>query len=80
MSGLVNPESLHIALTRLHTKEGVAQAFCDDLQEAVAYVNKTPSASGGDMLPIYGFAGSSKMASKGLIKHILRYYIHALLD
>ncbi|XP_038599625.1 sphingosine-1-phosphate lyase 1 [Tachyglossus aculeatus] len=50
------PSSIHICLTQLHTKPGVATQFLKDVRESVTQIMKNPKAKTTGMGAIYGMA------------------------
>ncbi|MDX1413854.1 MAG: aminotransferase class V-fold PLP-dependent enzyme, partial [Candidatus Promineifilaceae bacterium] len=57
LNGLHKPASVHLAVTRRHTRPGVADRFIADLREAVSAVAANPQKLGG-MAPVYGLAAT----------------------
>ncbi|XP_048419427.1 sphingosine-1-phosphate lyase 1 [Stegostoma tigrinum] len=52
------PSSIHICVTLLHTKDGVADQFVEDLRESVAEIMKNPDEKTTGRGAIYGMAQS----------------------
>ncbi|KAI4898036.1 hypothetical protein NFI96_019258, partial [Prochilodus magdalenae] len=52
------PSSIHICVTMLHTKPGVAECFISDVKEEVAIIMKDPKEKTTGMGAIYGMAQS----------------------
>nr|CAG4648625.1 EOG090X051L [Polyphemus pediculus] len=52
------PSSIHLCVTYLHTREGVAQRFVDDVREIVAEIMLDPKANVGGSAAVYGMAQS----------------------
>lgn len=50
------PASIHLCVTMLHTKPGIAQTFVKDVRESVAEIMKNPGAKTTGMGAIYGMA------------------------
>ena len=72
LNGLHKPSCIHICITLLHTKAGVAERFLSELKEAVDYVKVNPSESGG-MAPVYGMAAS--LPFRGIVRDLLKKYM-----
>lgn len=58
LNALQFPCSVHICVTRLHTKPGVVEEFLKDLQEFVQVIMKNPGEKDSGMAAIYGMAQS----------------------
>nr|CAG4647007.1 EOG090X051L [Megafenestra aurita] len=58
LSPLQFPSSIHLCVTYLHTREGVAERFLGDMREVVAEIMKNPQAEAGGAAVIYGMAQS----------------------
>ncbi|MBU0465090.1 MAG: aminotransferase class V-fold PLP-dependent enzyme [Proteobacteria bacterium] len=72
LNGLHKPSCVHIAITLLHTSEGVCQRFIDDLKQAVEKVKTTPDTKKG-MAPVYGMAAT--LPARGVVSDILKKYL-----
>ncbi len=72
LNGLHNPSCVHIAITLLHTREGVSQRFIDDLKQAVEKVKTTPDTKKG-MAPVYGLAAT--LPARAVVSDILKKYL-----
>ena len=72
LNGLHKPSCVHIAITLLHTREGVCQRFIDDLKQAVEQVKTTPDTKKG-MAPVYGMAAT--LPARGVVSDILKRYL-----
>ena len=72
LNGLHKPSCVHIAITLLHTREGVCQRFIDDLKQAVEKVKTTPDTKKG-MAPVYGMAAT--LPARGIVSDILKKYL-----
>ena len=69
------PSCVHICVTLMQTKEGVADRFIEDLRQAVAEVKENRQESTG-MAPIYGMAAS--VPFRGTVSTLLKKYVDAL--
>jgi glutamate/tyrosine decarboxylase-like PLP-dependent enzyme len=72
LNALHLPPAVHICVTLRHTQSGVKERLLADLKEAVAYVQKNPSASEG-IGPVYGLAAMPPM--RAMVKDILNWYM-----
>jgi sphinganine-1-phosphate aldolase len=72
LNGLQNPASVHLCVTQRHTRPGVAEAFVEDLQEAVGYVRRNPQEE-GTMGVVYGLGASVPVKSP--VADYLKTYI-----
>jgi len=72
LNGLHKPSCVHIAITLLHTRQGVCQRFVDDLKQAVERVKTTPATKKG-MAPVYGMAAT--LPARGVVSDILKKYL-----
>jgi len=72
LNGLHKPSCVHIAVTLLHTREGVCQRFLDDLKQAVERVKTTRDTKKG-MAPVYGMAAT--LPARGIVSDILKKYL-----
>lgn len=77
LNALQRPPGMHLAVTIRHAQPGVAEAFLNDLREAVDYVKAHPEEK-GEMAPIYGMANS--LPFRGVVDEVLRRYLDALYD
>ena len=75
LNGLHKPSCVHICVTLMQTKEGVADRFIEDLRQAVAEVKENRQESTG-MAPIYGMAAS--VPFRGTVSTLLKKYMDAL--
>jgi sphinganine-1-phosphate aldolase len=59
------PSSIHICVTYLHTLEGVAQRFIDDIKEIVADIRTKPMEKlGGSVCPFFIFNERNEFSKK----------------
>jgi len=72
LNGLHKPSCVHIAITLLHTREGVSQRFVEDLKQAVEIVKTTVDTKSG-MAPVYGMAAT--IPARGIVSDILKKYL-----
>lgn len=77
LNGLHRPDSIHICLTRRHTKPGVADRFLEDLSHSVQLVEKEPRKKPG-LAPVYGLASS--LPARGLVGDLLKRYLDRLYN
>ncbi|XP_054838336.1 sphingosine-1-phosphate lyase 1 [Eublepharis macularius] len=78
LSILQYPSSIHISLTLLHTKPGVAERFVKDIQEAVSEIMKDPKAKTTGVGAIYGMAQA--IPDRNLVAEISHVYLDALYN
>uniref|UniRef100_A0ACB8F8V3 Uncharacterized protein n=1 Tax=Sphaerodactylus townsendi TaxID=933632 RepID=A0ACB8F8V3_9SAUR len=72
------PSSIHISLTLLHTKPGVAQQFVNDIQESVSEIMKDPKAKTTGVGAIYGMAQT--IPDRSMITDISHVFLDALYN
>nr|XP_020638775.1 sphingosine-1-phosphate lyase 1 [Pogona vitticeps] len=70
------PPSIHICLTLLHTKPGVAQLLLKDIRECVDEIMKDPKAKTTGMGAIYGMAQA--IPDRNMISEIAGAYLDCL--
>ncbi|XP_069836733.1 sphingosine-1-phosphate lyase 1 isoform X2 [Dendropsophus ebraccatus] len=70
------PSSIHICLTMLHTKPGVAQLFVKDVQESVSVIMKDPGAKTTGVGAIYGMAQT--IPDRSLVTEISKAFLDCL--
>ncbi|KAM4636004.1 sphingosine-1-phosphate lyase 1 [Discoglossus pictus] len=70
------PSSIHICLTLLHTKPGVAKEFVKDVQESVAIIMEDPSAKTTGVGAIYGMAQT--IPDRSMVAEISRAFLDCL--
>ncbi|KAK0049039.1 sphingosine-1-phosphate lyase 1, partial [Biomphalaria pfeifferi] len=76
LNSLQFPPSLHICLTLLHTKPGVADEFVKDVEESVAEIMKDPKAECGGQGAIYGMAQS--IPDRSIVCEMARFVIEEI--
>jgi sphinganine-1-phosphate aldolase len=69
LNGLHRPPAIHLSITLLHTKQGVAERFLGDLRQAVEHVKTHPDEKGG-LAPVYGLAGT--LPFRGVVADMLK--------
>ncbi|KAM4030547.1 sphingosine-1-phosphate lyase 1 [Anomaloglossus baeobatrachus] len=70
------PPSIHICLTLLHTKPGVAQLFVKDVQESLSVIMEDPGAKTTGAGAIYGMAQT--IPDRSLITEISKAFLDCL--
>ncbi|KAM4703785.1 sphingosine-1-phosphate lyase 1 [Rhinophrynus dorsalis] len=70
------PSSIHLCLTMLHTKPGVAQQFVKVVKESVAVIMKDPGAKTTGMGAIYGMAQA--IPDRSLVTEISQAFLDCL--
>ncbi len=76
LNGLHHPPAFHLAVTRRHAEDGVAERFLADLAASVGEVRHSPPSDEG-MAPLYGLAA---MAPGELVQGLLEAYIDVLYE
>ena len=77
LNGLQRPACLHLCVTLLHTREGVAARFIDDLEYSVAEAGSAPAKPTG-LAPVYGLAASFPV--RGAVAELLKRYVDRLYE
>lgn len=67
------PASIHLCVTMVHTKEGVAERFVKDVRECVAQVMKDPKAKATGEAAMYGMAAS--VPDRSIVNELAHGYI-----
>ncbi|XP_073541959.1 sphingosine-1-phosphate lyase 1 [Phyllobates terribilis] len=70
------PPSIHICLTLLHTKPGVAQLFVKDVQESLLVIMKDPGAKTTGAGAVYGMAQT--IPDRSLVTEISKAFLDCL--
>ncbi|XP_043911717.1 sphingosine-1-phosphate lyase 1 [Protopterus annectens] len=70
------PSSIHICLTLLHTKPGVAEQFVKDVEASVAEIMKNPKAKTTGLGAIYGMAQT--IPDRSMVSEISRGFLDYL--
>ncbi|XP_077206615.1 sphingosine-1-phosphate lyase 1 [Paroedura picta] len=76
LTTLQYPSGLHISLTLLHTKPGVAEQLLKDIRESVSEIMKDPKAKTTGVGAIYGLAQA--IPDRSIITDISHVYLDAL--
>ncbi|XP_013384760.2 sphingosine-1-phosphate lyase 1 isoform X2 [Lingula anatina] len=74
LNALQFPSSVHLCVTLLHTKPGVADHFLQEVRQCTAAILKDPNAKCGGMGAIYGMAQS--IPDRSLVSEM----VHCFLD
>nr|CAG4644750.1 EOG090X051L [Leptodora kindtii] len=72
------PFSIHICVTYLHTHEGVAERFLNDIQEAVTEILENPSEDAGGSAAIYGM--SQSIPDRSMVSDICSIFLDTLYN
>lgn len=75
LNALQNPTGLHIAVTKLHTKPGVAQRFAKDIKECVRDIMTRDDRKLGRLAAIY--CSTQSVPDKSLIADAAYLYLDA---
>lgn len=75
LNAIQNPTGVHIAVTKLHTQEGVAEKFVSDLKECVKMVMESPDKSGGKTAALY--CSSQSVPDQSLIVDCAYLFLEA---
>jgi len=75
LNALQFPSSIHLCVTLVHTKSGVAERFVHDIREAVAVIMEDPKADAGGQAAIYGMAQS--IPDRSLVEEIAGSFFDA---
>lgn len=76
LNALQFPACLHLCVTMLHTKEGVADRFIRDVKELTAEILANPEDHKGGSAAIYGMAQS--LPDRNLVNEITWIYLDSL--
>ncbi|KAM8924582.1 sphingosine-1-phosphate lyase 1 [Pelodytes ibericus] len=76
LNALQFPSSIHICLTMLHTKPGVAKQFVTDIQESVAVIMGDPGAKTTGLGAIYGMAQT--IPDRSLVTEVSQGFLDCL--
>nr|CAG4634753.1 EOG090X051L [Alona affinis] len=76
LSPLQFPPGIHLTITYLHTREGVAKQFLDDIREAVAEIKKNPGAYTEGSTVVYGTTAS--IPDRSLVSEITGIFLDSL--
>ncbi|XP_019394190.1 PREDICTED: sphingosine-1-phosphate lyase 1 [Crocodylus porosus] len=72
------PRSIHLCITLLHTKDGVAELFLEDVKECIFEIMKDPGAKTTGMGAIYGMAQS--IPDRSLVAEMSHAYLDSLYN
>ena len=67
------PPSLHLCVTMVHTKEGVAERFVSDVKECVEGIMKMPKTKATGQASIYGMSAS--IPDRSIVNDLAKLYI-----
>lgn len=67
------PASVHLCVTMVHTKEGVAKRFIKDVKECVAEMMQDPKAKAAGQAAFYGMAAS--IPDRSIVKELAAEFI-----
>ncbi|XP_042712819.2 sphingosine-1-phosphate lyase 1 isoform X2 [Chrysemys picta bellii] len=70
------PSSIHLCITLLHTKPGIAEQFLEDVRDCVLEIMKDPKAKTTGMGAIYGMAQS--IPDRNMVSEISHAYLDCL--
>ncbi|VVC28150.1 Pyridoxal phosphate-dependent transferase, subdomain 2,Pyridoxal phosphate-dependent transferase [Cinara cedri] len=70
------PIGIHICVTHLHTKPGVASLFVEDLRKELIEILKTPNVELTGKMAMYGM--SATLPDRTIVGDITRYFIDAM--
>ncbi|KAL4091802.1 hypothetical protein QTP88_026433 [Uroleucon formosanum] len=70
------PIGIHICITHLHTKPGVASLFIEDLRQELIEILKTPNVELTGKMAMYGM--SATLPDRTIVGDITRYFIDAM--
>lgn len=75
LNALQYPSSIHICLTMMHTVEGIAEQFLQDVQDAVRDILKDPECTKEGTAALYGMAHS--IPDRTMVSQITYYFLDA---
>jgi sphinganine-1-phosphate aldolase len=75
LNGIQNPSGVHIAVTKLHTKPGVAERFVEDIKKAVRAIMKQDDRQLGKTAQLY--CTTQSVPDKSLISQVSFLYLDA---
>ncbi|XP_040292089.1 sphingosine-1-phosphate lyase 1-like isoform X1 [Bufo bufo] len=70
------PSGIHICLTLLHTKPGVAQLFVKDVRDSLSVIMEDPGAKATGVGAIYGM--TQMIPDRSMVSEILKAYLDCL--
>ncbi|XP_059483885.1 sphingosine-1-phosphate lyase isoform X2 [Neocloeon triangulifer] len=77
LNPLQSPPGLHIGVTHMLTRPGVADRFLNDVKEIVAHLLKNPPASLEGKMALYGTAAS--LPDRSIVSDFTRLFLESLL-
>nr|CAH0112481.1 unnamed protein product [Daphnia galeata] len=78
LSPLQFPSSIHLTVTYLHTREGVAQRFIEDMRSTVEEIMKSPKAEAEGAAVIYGMAQS--IPDRSMVTDIASVFLDSIYN
>jgi len=76
LNALQFPSSIHLCVTYLHTAEGVAERFVDDVREIVAEIRLNPKAVTAGSAAIYGM--SQSIPDRSMVGEIASMFLETI--
>lgn len=76
LNALQFPSSIHLCVTYLHTVEGVAKRFVDDVREIVAEIRQNPQAITAGSAAIYGM--SQSIPDRSMVGEIAAMFLETI--
>lgn len=70
------PPGIHICVTLMHTKHGVADRFLNDVKDCLAEIAKDPSLPVEGKMALYGTA--QKLPDRSIVSDITKYFLDAM--
>ncbi|XP_063703316.1 sphingosine-1-phosphate lyase isoform X2 [Culicoides brevitarsis] len=77
LNGLQFPPGLHICITDVHTQEGIADQFVNDVKEQVAEIMKNPGQVVEGKMAIYGV--SQALPDRSLVGDFIKLFLDSLV-
>lgn len=78
LSPLQFPSSIHLCVTYLHTRDGVAKRFLDDMKDTVEEILKNPKAEAEGAAVIYGMAQS--VPDRSMVSEIASVFLESIYN
>lgn len=76
LNNLQFPSGVHIAITFMHTKEGVADRFVTDVTEQVEIIMRNPEKPAEGRMAMYGLAQS--LTDRSLVQDLTKEYLESM--
>ena len=76
LNNLQFPSCVHLCVTMLHTENGVAERFVNDVKASVGKAMENPSATNTESAAIYGM--SQTIPDRGLVSLLTWAYLDSL--